>query len=54
MDVVEKERQQFIAKYSEDLRFCYDEILQNQGTWVDVYFKIGYDAEDDQVYLEKG
>ena len=52
MAVIEKERQQFISKYSDELRFCYDEILKNQGTWVDVNFNIGYDAEDDQVYLE--
>ena len=51
MAVIEKERQQFITKYSKDLHFCYDEILKNQGTWVDVNFNIGYDAEDDQVYL---
>ncbi len=52
MAVVEKERQQFISKYSDDLHFCYYEILNNQNAWKNINFKIGYDDTEDRNYLE--
>ena len=51
MAVVERERQQFISAYADELRNCYDEILQNQTCWSNVKFKVEYDEEDEQKYL---
>ena len=51
MAAVERERQQFISKNSEELQYCYDELLHNRKNWSNVKFKVEYDEEDEQNYL---
>ena len=51
MAVVERERQQFISAYADELRYCYDEILQNKTCWSNGKFEVEYDEEDEQKYL---